>query len=182
MKKTDLSRRDFNRLTAAAFGGVVAGTFAGCANEGTDTAPTSDPAPADGSGTTEPEGSGTTSTEGEGGEPAAGEETASLLMGDKNVCRGLNICKGHGAGGENACILHYVENEAMLRNGDLLLIDAGADSVKVGIGPGSICTTRIVAGVGQQHRQVSCRLGDTYTTDNIQKYILVKHADTAMTM
>ncbi len=28
------------------------------------------------------------------------------------------------------------------------LIDAGADSVKVGIGPGSICTTRMVAGVG----------------------------------
>jgi IMP dehydrogenase len=28
------------------------------------------------------------------------------------------------------------------------LIDAGADSIKVGIGPGSICTTRIVAGVG----------------------------------
>jgi len=30
----------------------------------------------------------------------------------------------------------------------LALIDAGADGVKVGIGPGSICTTRIVAGVG----------------------------------
>ena len=28
------------------------------------------------------------------------------------------------------------------------LVDAGADAVKVGIGPGSICTTRIVAGVG----------------------------------
>ena len=28
------------------------------------------------------------------------------------------------------------------------LIDAGADSIKVGIGPGSICTTRVVAGVG----------------------------------
>src|SRR3546814_239522 len=28
------------------------------------------------------------------------------------------------------------------------LVDAGADGVKVGIGPGSICTTRVVAGVG----------------------------------
>ncbi|WP_163980796.1 IMP dehydrogenase, partial [Raoultella ornithinolytica] len=28
------------------------------------------------------------------------------------------------------------------------LVDHGADGVKVGIGPGSICTTRIVAGVG----------------------------------
>ena len=33
-------------------------------------------------------------------------------------------------------------------DGARALIDAGADSVKVGIGPGSICTTRIVAGVG----------------------------------
>ena len=30
----------------------------------------------------------------------------------------------------------------------LALIDAGADGIKVGIGPGSICTTRVVAGVG----------------------------------
>jgi IMP dehydrogenase len=33
-------------------------------------------------------------------------------------------------------------------SGAQALIDAGADGVKVGIGPGSICTTRIVAGVG----------------------------------
>ena len=32
--------------------------------------------------------------------------------------------------------------------GALALVEAGADGVKVGIGPGSICTTRIVAGVG----------------------------------
>ena len=34
------------------------------------------------------------------------------------------------------------------RDGAQALIDAGADAIKVGIGPGSICTTRIVAGVG----------------------------------
>jgi IMP dehydrogenase len=33
-------------------------------------------------------------------------------------------------------------------DGTRALIDAGADAIKVGIGPGSICTTRIVAGVG----------------------------------
>jgi len=33
-------------------------------------------------------------------------------------------------------------------DGALALADAGADAVKVGIGPGSICTTRIIAGVG----------------------------------
>ncbi len=34
------------------------------------------------------------------------------------------------------------------REGTRRLIDAGADAIKVGVGPGSICTTRIVAGIG----------------------------------
>ena len=34
------------------------------------------------------------------------------------------------------------------RDGAAALVEAGADAVKVGVGPGSICTTRVVAGVG----------------------------------
>ena len=33
-------------------------------------------------------------------------------------------------------------------DGALALIEAGADAVKIGMGPGSICTTRIIAGIG----------------------------------
>ena len=34
------------------------------------------------------------------------------------------------------------------REGAQAFVDAGADAVKVGVGPGSICTTRVVTGVG----------------------------------
>ncbi len=48
---------------------------------------------------------------------------------------------------------HYPDAQVIGGNvatgdGARALVDAGADAVKVGIGPGSICTTRIVAGVG----------------------------------
>ena len=54
---------------------------------------------------------------------------------------------------EAAAILAVTINKAPLvaaitREGARALVDHGADGVKVGIGPGSICTTRIVAGVG----------------------------------
>jgi IMP dehydrogenase len=41
-----------------------------------------------------------------------------------------------------------VAGNVVTKEGTLALIDAGADVVKVGVGPGSICTTRVVAGVG----------------------------------
>src|SRR5712691_1612169 len=44
--------------------------------------------------------------------------------------------------------VQVVAGNTATSEGAKALIDAGADAIKVGIGPGSICTTRIVAGVG----------------------------------
>ena len=41
-----------------------------------------------------------------------------------------------------------IAGNVVTKEGALDLINAGADAVKVGVGPGSICTTRVVAGVG----------------------------------
>ena len=44
--------------------------------------------------------------------------------------------------------MQVIAGNIATKEGAQALIDAGADAIKVGIGPGSICTTRIVAGVG----------------------------------
>jgi IMP dehydrogenase len=44
--------------------------------------------------------------------------------------------------------VEIVAGNVATADGTLALIEAGADAIKVGIGPGSICTTRVVAGVG----------------------------------
>jgi len=44
--------------------------------------------------------------------------------------------------------VEIVGGNVATREGAQALIDAGVDAVKVGVGPGSICTTRVVAGVG----------------------------------
>ena len=44
--------------------------------------------------------------------------------------------------------LQLIAGNVATAEGTKALIDAGADCVKVGIGPGSICTTRVVAGIG----------------------------------
>ncbi|HIN94414.1 MAG TPA: CBS domain-containing protein, partial [Planctomycetes bacterium] len=44
--------------------------------------------------------------------------------------------------------IDVIAGNVATREGCQALIDAGADAVKVGIGPGSICTTRVISGVG----------------------------------
>lgn len=49
---------------------------------------------------------------------------------------------------ENFPDLQVIAGNVATKEGALDLVKAGADGIKVGVGPGSICTTRIVAGVG----------------------------------
>ncbi len=49
----------------------------------------------------------------------------------------------------------------------LLLAEAGADAVKVGIGPGSICTTRVVAGIGMPQLTAVLRVCEVLKDKNI---------------
>jgi IMP dehydrogenase len=68
----------------------------------------------------------------------------------------VDTAHGHSEGVLNAVTaVRKMANAAQVIGGNVAtadgaraLIDAGADAVKVGIGPGSICTTRMVAGVG----------------------------------
>jgi IMP dehydrogenase len=68
----------------------------------------------------------------------------------------IDTAHGHSEGVAKAVTrLKNLSNEVQIVAGNVAtgeatraLIDAGADAVKVGIGPGSICTTRMVAGVG----------------------------------
>ena len=83
------------------------------------------------------------------------ERTEALLAAECDV---IIIDTAHGHNRDVACAVERVKrlsNSAQVVAGNVAtyeatkaLIDAGADAVKVGIGPGSICTTRVVAGVG----------------------------------
>jgi len=86
----------------------------------------------------------------------AGFERSEALL-----AAGVDVVVVDTAHGHSRTVLDAVERVKRLSNraqviagnvatadGAKALIDAGADAIKVGIGPGSICTTRIVAGVG----------------------------------
>lgn len=92
---------------------------------------------------------------------ATGVGEDGLSRADALLDAGVDVVVVDTAHGHSAGVLDAVEaikrqsNYAQVIAGNVAtpegakaLIDAGADAIKVGIGPGSICTTRIVAGVG----------------------------------
>lgn len=95
-----------------------------------------------------------------GGAVSIGEE--ALIRADALVDVGVDVLFVDSAHGHSRNVLESVSalkkrfgakidvvgGNVGTAEGTLALIEAGADAVKVGIGPGSICTTRVIAGIG----------------------------------
>ncbi|MBV9220273.1 MAG: IMP dehydrogenase, partial [Methylobacteriaceae bacterium] len=92
---------------------------------------------------------------------AAGTGRAELERAEALFAAGVDIMVVDTAHGHSARVIDTVGEIRRMSNytqvivgnvataeGARALIEAGADSIKVGIGPGSICTTRVIAGVG----------------------------------
>ncbi|MCZ6511634.1 MAG: IMP dehydrogenase [Alphaproteobacteria bacterium] len=92
---------------------------------------------------------------------ATGVGDAGFVRSEALLDAGVDVIVVDTAHGHSVRVIEQVDrikrisNETQIIAGNIAtgeaaraLIDAGADAVKVGIGPGSICTTRIVAGVG----------------------------------
>ena len=92
---------------------------------------------------------------------AIGTGTKEILRSESLINSGVDIIVIDTAHGHSKKVLETLKelkelsNEVQIICGNIatadaamMLIEAGADAIKVGIGPGSICTTRIVAGVG----------------------------------
>ena len=85
-----------------------------------------------------------------------GFERAEMLMDAGVDCLVIDTAHGHSQQVlDQVARIKRISNRTAIIAGNVAtaeatkaLIDAGADAIKVGIGPGSICTTRVVAGVG----------------------------------
>ena len=90
------------------------------------------------------------------GTGAAGLERAEALIEAGIDVLVIDTAHGHSAGVlESVARVRRANNAVQVIAGNVAtaagaraLIEAGADAIKVGIGPGSICTTRVIAGVG----------------------------------
>jgi len=92
---------------------------------------------------------------------ATGVGADGIARAEALVAAGVDVVVVDTAHGHSTGVLGAVERIKRISNnvqviagnvatpeGALALIEAGSDAVKIGIGPGSICTTRVVAGVG----------------------------------
>jgi IMP dehydrogenase len=91
---------------------------------------------------------------------AVGAGPAALERAQALVAAGADFIIVDTSHGHNSNVLSWISKiksgvpvdviggNVATRDGAQALIDAGVDGVKVGVGPGSICTTRVVAGVG----------------------------------
>ncbi len=92
---------------------------------------------------------------------AIGPSADAMERADALIAAGVDVLVADTAHGHSRGVIELVRAVKKLHpavqmiagnvataDGTLALIDAGVDAVKVGIGPGSICTTRVVAGVG----------------------------------
>jgi len=68
---------------------------------------------------------------------------------------------------KKACSVDVVAGNIATADAAQALIDAGADGLKIGIGPGSICTTRIVAGIGVPQLTALMDVKDVAAKNNI---------------
>ena len=83
------------------------------------------------------------------------EHAAALMKAGVDIIV-VDSAHGHSANVVNAVVdlkknfpdLQVIAGNVATTEGAEALLEAGADAIKVGVGPGSICTTRIVAGVG----------------------------------
>ena len=110
---------------------------------------------------------------------ATGTGPAGIERAEALIAAGADVIVVDTAHGHSRGVLDGVATIRRLSNGTQIiagnvatgdaaaaLVEAGADGIKVGIGPGSICTTRIVAGVGVPqltailHAVASCRAKD----------------------
>jgi len=105
---------------------------------------------------------------------------AGLERAERLIDAGVDLVVVDTAHGHSIHVLEVVNRIKKLSNsvqvvagnvatgdGTKALIDAGADGVKVGIGPGSICTTRIVAGVGVPQLTAIMEAADAAREQNI---------------
>lgn len=110
---------------------------------------------------------------------AIGVSSDSFERAEKLIEAGVDIIVIDSAHGDSKNVISKVKEikkrfkidviagNVATKDGAKHLIDAGVDGVKVGIGPGSICTTRVIAGVGVPQLSAIMDVKDATSSNNI---------------